>query len=98
MNTPRTPSQSPPLHDPKEHTPWPSSFPFDRHRPSDDSADVVYTVAEVAKLLRLSLGSTYVLVRNGTIPAKKLGCRWVISKTRFRAWLDDRDDATGEIR
>jgi excisionase family DNA binding protein len=60
-------------------------IPFDRHRPNDASADVVYTVAEVAKLLRLSPGSTYALVRNGTIPAKKLGSRWVISKARFRA-------------
>jgi excisionase family DNA binding protein len=73
-------------------------IPFDRHRANDDSTDVVYTVAEVARLLRLSPGSTYALVRNGTIPAKKLGSRWVISKTRFRAWLDDREDADDGIR
>lgn len=49
---------------------------------------VTYTVREVAKLLGLSLGSTYALVRDGTIPATRLGGRWVIPRTRFHAWLD----------
>ena len=48
----------------------------------------VYTVREVAALLSLSLGSTYALVRNGEIPAIKLGGRWVIPKKRFHDWLD----------
>ena len=54
---------------------------------TEDSA--VYTVKEIARLLRLSLGSTYSLVRDGSIPAKKMGARWVISKKRFHAWLDE---------
>lgn len=49
----------------------------------------VYTVAEVAEMLSLSLGSTYTLIRAGEIPAKKMGARWVIPKRRFHAWLDD---------
>lgn len=49
---------------------------------------VTYTVREVAKLLGLSLGSTYVLVRDGTIPATRLGGRWVIPRNRFHTWLD----------
>ena len=48
----------------------------------------VYTVKEVAQLLDLSLGGTYTLVREGTIPALKIGGRWVIPKKRFHAWLD----------
>jgi excisionase family DNA binding protein len=48
----------------------------------------VYTVPEVAQLLSVSRGSAYALVRNGTIPAQRLGCRWVISRARFHAWLD----------
>ncbi|MFE7872752.1 helix-turn-helix domain-containing protein [Micromonospora humida] len=51
-------------------------------------ARVVYSVREVARLLSLSLGSTYALVREGEIPARKLGGRWVIPKKRFHAWLD----------
>ncbi|PWU48892.1 hypothetical protein DLJ46_10635 [Micromonospora globispora] len=49
---------------------------------------VTYTVREVAKLLGLSLGSTYALVRDGTIPATRLGGRWLIPRNRFHAWLD----------
>ncbi|PWU43207.1 hypothetical protein DLJ46_32710 [Micromonospora globispora] len=49
---------------------------------------VTYTVREVAKLLGLSLGSTYALVRDGTIPATRLGGRWLVPRTRFHAWLD----------
>jgi len=48
----------------------------------------IYTVAEVCARLGLSLGGTYELVRDGTIPARKLGGRWVIPKKRFHAWLD----------
>jgi excisionase family DNA binding protein len=48
----------------------------------------VYTVREVSRYLRISLGGTYALIRSGEIPAKKLGGRWVIPKQRFAAWLD----------
>ncbi|MGH3628426.1 MAG: helix-turn-helix domain-containing protein [Sciscionella sp.] len=49
----------------------------------------VYTVKEVAYLLSLSLGNAYELVRDGTIPAERLGRRWVVPRKRFHAWLDD---------
>jgi len=52
----------------------------------------VYTVAEAARLLAISLGSAYALVRDGTIPAKKIGGRWVIPKIRFHTWLDGQAD------
>jgi excisionase family DNA binding protein len=42
----------------------------------------VYTVHEVSVLLGLSVGSTYALVRDGTIPAFRLGGRWAISRLR----------------
>ncbi|MGH3341417.1 MAG: helix-turn-helix domain-containing protein [Carbonactinosporaceae bacterium] len=56
----------------------------------------VYTVAEVAELLSLSLGSTYTLVRLGEIPALKLGGRWVIPKRRFHSWLDELPEPSPE--
>jgi excisionase family DNA binding protein len=52
----------------------------------------VYTVVEVAQLLSLSRGSAYALVRDGTIPALRLGGRWVVPRTRFHAWLDSLED------
>lgn len=60
---------------------------------------VVYTVAETASLLTLSLGSTYVLIREGAIPAKKMGGRWIIPKERFHQWLNSlaSDDETGAV-
>lgn len=48
----------------------------------------VYTVVEVARLLSLSRGRAYALVRDGTIPALRLGGRWVVPRTRLHAWLD----------
>jgi excisionase family DNA binding protein len=58
------------------------------------SKRAVYTVVEVAQLLSLSRGSAYALVRNGTIPAVRLGSRWVVPRTRFHAWLDSLVDQT----
>lgn len=56
----------------------------------------VYTVVEVARLLSLSRGTAYALVRDGTIPALRLGGRWVIPRARFHAWLDSlTDDKNG---
>ena len=48
----------------------------------------VYTVREVSVLLALSVGTTYALVRNGTIPAVRLGRRWVIPRQRFHEWIN----------
>ncbi|MEO3780374.1 helix-turn-helix domain-containing protein [Micromonospora sp. B11E3] len=59
-------------------------------------ARAVYTVAETAHILSLSLGSTYALVRSGEIPAIKLGGRWLIPKRRLHDWLDNLPEATTE--
>ncbi|WP_320068345.1 helix-turn-helix domain-containing protein [Micromonospora sp. RTGN7] len=56
----------------------------------------VYTVAETAHLLSLSLGSTYALVRSGDIPAIKLGGRWLIPKRRLHEWLNNLPEASTE--
>lgn len=60
----------------------------------------VYTVKEAAELLSLSRNAAYALVRAGTIPAVKLGGRWVVPKQRFHEWLNeapvhDAHDLTG---
>lgn len=56
----------------------------------------VYTVAEVARMLSLSTGTTYRLIRKGDIPARKMGAQWVIPKRRFDYWLDHLPEASPE--
>ena len=46
-----------------------------------------YTVDEVAEVLGVSRGVAYDQVREGTIPALRLGKRWVIPVARFDDWL-----------
>jgi excisionase family DNA binding protein len=53
-----------------------------------DRIRLTYTVEEVAQLLNLSRGITYASLRDGTIPAERIGRRWVISRRRLHAWLD----------
>ena len=62
------------------------------HDPAPDTQPAVYSVIEVAQLLSLSRGTAYALVRDGTIPALRLGNRWVIPRGRFHAWLDSLDE------
>lgn len=55
----------------------------------DTPARAVYTVEDVAAMLGLARCIAYARVRDGSIPARKIGHRWVISKAAFHAWLDD---------
>ena len=64
-------------------------------RQATGTAEVVrltYTVDEVAQLLSLSRGITYASLRDGTIPAERVGRRWVISRRRLHTWLDELSD------
>jgi excisionase family DNA binding protein len=47
-----------------------------------------YTVDEVAVLLDLSRGNAYRYVREGVIPAKRIGRRWMVPRKTFHAWLE----------
>jgi excisionase family DNA binding protein len=47
----------------------------------------VLSVEEAADFLGLSLGSTYTYLRNGTIPARRAGKRWLISRRALAEWL-----------
>ncbi|GGM72064.1 hypothetical protein GCM10012275_48260 [Longimycelium tulufanense] len=58
---------------------------------------LTYTVAEVAYLLSLSRGVTYRMVREGEIPARRIGRRWVIPRAAFREWLNNLPQHEGEI-
>jgi len=65
--------------------------PFPRAGRPAAPAPLVYTVEEASELLGRAPAGTYVLFRNGNIPAKKLGGRWVIPKDRFHAWLNSEE-------
>ena len=47
----------------------------------------VYTIEEVAKMLKVSEQTIRALVRDGTLPAKKVGRAWRIKKTDFEAYM-----------
>jgi excisionase family DNA binding protein len=47
-----------------------------------------YTVTEVAAILGLSRANTYALLAAGSIPAIRLGTRWIIPRYRLHQWLD----------
>jgi excisionase family DNA binding protein len=53
-----------------------------------DTARLTYTVDEAAHLLGLSRGIAYQYVRDGVIPAQRVGRRWLIPRKRLHAWLD----------
>ncbi len=59
--------------------------------PMIDTTGLTYTVDEVARLLNISRGAAYQHVRNGVIPAERLGRSWRIPRKRFHAWLDSRE-------
>ncbi|MDQ4119672.1 MAG: helix-turn-helix domain-containing protein [Actinomycetota bacterium] len=49
---------------------------------------LTYTVDQAAALLGIARGVAYESVRNGEIPATRVGRRWLIPRSRFHAWLD----------
>jgi excisionase family DNA binding protein len=53
-----------------------------------DTARLTYTVDEAARLLGLSRCVAYQYVREGVIPAQRVGRRWLIPRKRLHAWLD----------
>ncbi|WP_395729122.1 helix-turn-helix domain-containing protein [Nakamurella sp.] len=54
-----------------------------------DTRLLTYTVEQAAGLLGVSMGVAYQLVREGVIPAHRIGRRWLISRKALHAWLDN---------
>ena len=55
---------------------------------------LTYTVDQVAALLGIARGVAYDSVRNGEIPATRIGRRWLVPRKRFHAWLDGETEQT----
>jgi excisionase family DNA binding protein len=69
------------------------SVGIERGKPMETRAGMIagratYTVDEVAVLLDLSRGNAYRYVREGVIPAKRVGRRWMVPRKTFHAWLE----------
>lgn len=77
----------------------PTVVPFDpaarlrRSRPPSTPPSDVLTVAETARLLRLSVNTTYAYLADGVIPGQRVGRRWIISRARLDSWLAGADEA-----
>jgi excisionase family DNA binding protein len=79
-------------------TPNPNSpCPLQKERTKDDPPGgqhheprraPTYSVDEVAELLGIARGVAYECVRNGSIPATRVGRRWLVPRKRFHAWLE----------
>ena len=52
----------------------------------------VYTVEEVAKMLKVSEQTVRTLIREGEIPAKRIGRVWRIKKEDFEAYMNTQGD------
>ncbi len=49
---------------------------------------IVYTVAEIQKLLGIGKNQAYELVNSGAFPVKTVGKKLIISKVGFQNWLN----------
>ncbi|MCE5291303.1 MAG: helix-turn-helix domain-containing protein [Nocardiaceae bacterium] len=52
------------------------------------ASPATYSVDEVAALLGLARGNAYRCVREGLIPAKRVGRRWMVPRKTFHEWLE----------
>jgi excisionase family DNA binding protein len=58
--------------------------------PRPKSAPDLLTVHEVAERLRVSYGTVYGLLRDGSLPAVKVGSQWRVDSERLNLFLSER--------
>ena len=54
---------------------------------SDRPLDLIWEVAEIAKLIGRSERQTFHLLSSGQLPAKKVGGRWVAERSKLIAFF-----------
>jgi excisionase family DNA binding protein len=71
----------------------------DPSRPGDGASRRFHTLTEVAELLATSQAQVYALVRNGELPAIKIGGRgqWRIEATVLEDWIAHRYQQTKQF-
>lgn len=63
-----------------------------------DGDDMILTVPEAAKLLRLSRAFTYQLVAEAQLPSLKLGRRVLIPRSALERFIEDRAEEARRAR
>ena len=58
--------------------------------------DEILTLDEAVAFLKLSKSTLYKLLESGSIPARKLGRRWRLSRRDLEGWLRDSDQVMGD--
>lgn len=62
--------------------------PHKRKSPPKSGAQTTYLPEEVAELTRLNVNSVYKGAKEGTIPALRVGKRWIFPKAAIDGWLE----------
>ena len=57
----------------------------------DGNADEILTVQELSDYLKVPVSTLYKLVREGSIPATKIGKHWRFHKDAIDAWIIQAD-------
>ena len=63
-----------------------------------EPAGEVLTIEELAAYLKISKSTLYKLVREGSLPCKKVGKHWRFHKNAIDEWLKGQPNVVHEIR
>jgi excisionase family DNA binding protein len=63
-------------------------YPFENIR--------LLTLSEAAQLLQVSTRTLHRMIRNGTLPAFKVGGQWRVRERQLRDWVEGRERSAGE--
>ena len=58
-----------------------------------EKADDVFSIDDLAAFLKIPKSTLYKLVREGRIPAQKVGRHWRFHKETIVRWLDNRQES-----
>ena len=57
-----------------------------------------FTLDEVAEILRVSKRTIHRMIQQRKMPAFKVGGQWRIPETRFRQWIEQRENRISELQ
>jgi excisionase family DNA binding protein len=58
----------------------------------ENPMDEMLTLKETRDILKVSRNTMYMLVRDGIIPARKVGSEWRIMRSTLIEWMKQRDN------
>lgn len=57
-----------------------------------------FTLEEVAEILRVSKRTIHRMIQQRKMPAFKVGGQWRIPETRFKEWIEQRENLASEAQ